>query len=510
MDISPFGARSLSSFVKKEDHKVRLIFIPDNAVGPGPDQSLLYKAKVLDEILPLCAETDLIGLSFMTNFFDRARQLTTWLKEKTGLPIAWGGIHATSRPEESLRYADMACIGEGEESVLELLNKMRGGDKITDVSGFCFKVNGDIVKNKPRELIADLNTLPFPDYSFDDEYVFDVDEKKFVKVDGQVFKRYAIGPFSQCGDYYHYKTMTGRGCPHNCTFCCNDLLRATNKNKNYLRFRHPEHVVQELADIKKHLPFLNAIYFSDDTLFGNKTEEIKRFSELYKEQIDLPFGCQCSPLTISREKMEYFVDAGLSYIEMGIQSGAEKSKKLYNRPFSDQKALEGASIITEFRHELLLPPDYHVILDNPWETPEETMETLNLLLKIPKPYGLCSASLIFFPETSIYHKAKKDGLIKDELIEIYRKNFRYPKDNYINFLFYLCGYHYFPIPILRLLSNKRLVFRLHKHGPIQVFRTLRLILDRLSFLGMGLKAFVKGDWSRIIRHLLRPATYQRR
>ncbi len=507
MDISPFGARSLSSFVKKEGHDVRLIFIPDNAVESGPNHSLLYSTKVLNDILPLCADTELIGLSFMTNFFDRARQLTTWLKEKTGLPIAWGGIHATSRPEESLQYADMVCIGEGEESLLELLNK---GGSTTDVSGFFFKTKDGIVKNRPRGLISDLNTLPFPDYSFDDEYVFDKDERNFVEVDDSVFKRYAIGPFTQCGNYFHYKTMTGRGCPHNCTFCCNDLLRATNKNKNYLRFRQPEHVIQELLEIKNRLPFINAVYFSDDTLFGHKAEEIKEFSRLYKEQIGFPFGCQCSPLTISREKMEYFVDAGLSYIEMGIQSGAEKSKKLYNRPFSDQKALEGAAIITDFRHRFLLPPDYHVILDNPWETPEETKETLDLLLKIPKPYGLCAASLIFFPETSIYHLAKKDGLIKDELVEIYRKDFKHPKDNYINFLFYLCGYHYFPIPILRLLSSNRLISIFHKNSSSQTYGTLRVLCDRLTFIAMGLKALLKGDWGRILRHLLRPATYQKR
>lgn len=508
--MSAFGVRSISSYVKTVGHRVRLVFIPDNAGEPQPDSSLIYSPRLLEGILPLCTDTDLVGLSFMTHFFDRAVQVTTWLKDKLGLPVIWGGIHATSRPEESLRYADMVCIGEGEEGMLELLDRMQAGRDYLDTPGFYFRAKDQFIKNKPRPLISDLNTLPFPDYTLEDEYVFDIDERKFIRVTAQVLKRYAIGPFSQCGRFFHYKTMIGRGCPHNCTFCCNDLLRANNKNQNYLRFRQPEHVIEELCQIKGRFPFINAVYFSDDTLFGNKTEEIERFSRLYRARVGLPFGGQCSPLTITREKMKWLVDAGLAYIEMGIQTGAEKSKKLYNRPFSNQKVIEGASIIEEFRHKLLLPPDYHVILDNPWETPEETLETLGLLAKLPKPYGLCPASLIFFPETSIYHLAKRDGLIKDELKEIYRKDFKHPSDNYLNFLFYLYGLHHFPASIIRLLSHRRLVSHFHKERSNKVFRWLRIAIDRIYFMGRGLMALFKGDWTRIFRHFVRPAIYQRR
>jgi radical SAM superfamily enzyme YgiQ (UPF0313 family) len=510
MDMSAFGVRSISSYIKTGGHRVRLIFIPDNAAKPQPDRSLLYSPRLLEGILRLCGDTDLVGLSFMTHFFDRAVQLTSYLKDKLKLPIIWGGIHPTSRPEESLRYADIVCIGEGEEGMLELLNRMENGTDYLDTPGFYFKSNGTFIKNSPRSLIQDLNNLPFQDYTLEDEYVYDKDKEEFIKVTAQVLKKYAIGPFTQCGHYFHYKTMIGRGCPHSCTFCCNDLLRAHNRNQNYLRFRQPEHVIEELCQIKNRFPFINAIYFSDDTLFGNKTEEIKKFSHLYKERVGLPFGGQCSPLTITREKMKWLVDAGLAYIEMGIQTGAEKSKKLYNRPFSNQKVIQGVSIIKDFCHKLLLPPDYHVILDNPWETPEETIETLNLLLKIPKPYGLCPASLIFFPETGIYHLAKKEGLIKDELKEIYRKDFKQPADNYINFLFYLCGFRHFPTSILRLLSNRRLVSQLHKEHFNRIFRWLRIVIDRSFFMGRGLKTLLRGDWSRIFRHLHRPAIYQRK
>ncbi|MHC4216438.1 MAG: cobalamin-dependent protein, partial [Planctomycetota bacterium] len=119
--ISAFGLRSISACLKGEGHDVKLIFLPKkSATG--------YEEETLNELTPLVQGSHLIGISLMTNYFDNVIQLTQKLKQIGDTPIIWGGIHATIRPEECLNMADMVCLGEGEESILELTRKMQKGE----------------------------------------------------------------------------------------------------------------------------------------------------------------------------------------------------------------------------------------------------------------------------------------------------------------------------------------------------------------------------------------------
>lgn len=64
----------------------------------------------------------------MTNFFDNAVQITKKLKANLDVPVMWGGVHPTMRPSECLDYADIVCIGEGEETLREVAATMESGE----------------------------------------------------------------------------------------------------------------------------------------------------------------------------------------------------------------------------------------------------------------------------------------------------------------------------------------------------------------------------------------------
>ena len=160
-DVAAFGVRTLSAYLKRSGKNVRNIFLPGGVKGHKHHKGYVYRYErhIIEETIELCKGSDLIGISFMTNYFDRAMQLTEEIKKKINCPIVWGGIHPTVAPEESLKHVDMVCVGEGEEALLELVQKIEDGKDYSDTMNFWFKKNGRVIKNPPRHLNQDLDSL---------------------------------------------------------------------------------------------------------------------------------------------------------------------------------------------------------------------------------------------------------------------------------------------------------------------------------------------------------------
>jgi radical SAM superfamily enzyme YgiQ (UPF0313 family) len=439
----------------------------------------------------------------MTNYFESIAQLTVTLKSNLNIPIIWGGIHPSSCPEECLQYADMVCLGDGEEAIVELADHMEENKEIFSTKNIWFRSDNGIIKNPLRTLCQDLDRLPFPDYDLTDDFILDEKNEALIKLDKELFG-YILekGPAPQArkGQFY-YQTLSSRGCPHNCSYCWNSTFKALYAGERYLRWRSPENVIAELAWIKEKYEFINLIIFSDDTLFIRPAEEIKRFCHYYKEKIGLPFNCLGSPLTITEEKMAYLVDAGLVLIEIGIESGSLQTRKLYHREVSNEKIIEAAKTIDKFRSHME-PPFYDFLLDNPFETLQDQLETLQLITQLPAYSRLNLFSLVMFPGTEIYRKAKEQDLIKDEAAQVYRKQtYIFAKENYPNFLFYLAAYSPFTRRLLPLFLKDRVIRLLTRFGPLKVYWVLYWLLESLSLVKKGLGAILRGDISRIHKYL---------
>jgi radical SAM superfamily enzyme YgiQ (UPF0313 family) len=125
-----------------------------------------------------------------------------------------------------------------------------------------------------------------------------------------------------------------------------------------------------------------------------------------------------SPSTLSREKMTMLVDAGTVFVRMGIQTGSERTKQLYKRKFSNEHLLEVAKIINEHKDKIELPI-YDLIVDNPYETDEDVIDTLMFMSKLPVPFYINLHSLFLFPGTPLYETVKQDGRL-DEFTRDFR------------------------------------------------------------------------------------------
>jgi len=138
---------------------------------------------------------------------------------------------------------------------------------------------------------------------------------------------------------------------------------------------------------------------------------------------------------------------------------------------TNEHLLRATEIITRYR-DYLNVPDYHVILDCPWETPDDVVDTLRLIWKLPKPYNLLPSSLVFYPGTAFYERAKSEGILEDDFAEVYRKHFTTPHGSYVNFLFWLSIFNRFPKGVIEALASKPLLDTLSREEFNKLFELL--------------------------------------
>jgi len=386
------GIRSLSSYLKSKGHLTQLIFLPESE-----NYNVMYSAKVLQQLRMLCKNSDLIGLSSMASTAKRAIQVISALRILKK-PIIYGGVHAAISPGLCIKEADIVCVGEGEEALLELMNKMRAKKSINKIKNLWIKTKTRIIKNPPRPLITNVDNLPYPDYSLKDHYIFE---------------RGKIIPFEERHLNGYIFFLTGRGCPYSCTYCSNRFFNDIYCGKwSKVRWNSPEYIIKGILLLKNKYPSLKIFDIRDDTFSLRPTGQIKKFCNLYKENVKLRMKCLGDVKTISDEKIKLLVEAGCTDIIMGIQGIERINFEIYKRFQKNSDVLKAAKILNKYKDKLAVM--YDVITSNPYEGPEDIINMIRLLQKIPKPYFLSVNNLVFFTGSELYKKAKQDGIIKTE------------------------------------------------------------------------------------------------
>lgn len=503
-DISAFGVRALSAWLKQKGHTVRCIFLPggiEQLTHAGAFQ-YTYTPEVVGEILAITEDADVVAFSFLSQYRDRAIQLTRAVKDAGDAFVVWGGIHPEVDPGDALDHADAVCICEGEMVIEQLLDTLDTPEKIHEIPGLLTRESPDVPSPDKLPCINDLDSLPWMDMGPENHYVLDPPAGRVVPMTGDTLKHVLpLMPAPGGGALTVYRTMTSRGCPHHCTYCANRIRAQRFPGTRYLRFRSPDHVMGELHQVSESFPFIQGIHFFDDVFTAMPPEDLNTLCRRLKEEIGLPWYAQASPALLTREQLELFIETGLVFIEMGIQTGSETVRRMYKRPESNETILNGVRLVHEYR-DRLLKPHYHVILDNPWETRDDVRATLDLLTRIPGRFQLCLASLTFYPGTDLADKAQAEGILTDFERQVYRKPFYIPRGRYLNYLIYLTDITWIPRGLLRWLGGPpaqlldRPVF-----GPL--FDLCRKITDKLRLAGKGFDAIKRGQFHRIRNYFKR-------
>ncbi len=311
-EMEVLGIQYLSSVLKQKGHHAQLFFDPqlfDDTVTVRKRLGRIFdvKEKLIQEIIAYAP--DLIAFSVLSTNYEWAINFSNKIKNQVEIPIVFGGIHPTSVPEEVIRNAsvDYVIVGEGEYPFLELLDSRFDEKLLPGIQSLCFKSKGNLVFNPLRELVLDLDQLPFPDKDL----------------------FYDKMPYLQKS----YTLVTARGCPYHCTFCCNEFLDKLYKGK-FLRRRSPENVIAELQGAKRKYKIKN-IYFDDNTFTYDK-KWLRSFAIEYKKRINLPFFCWVHPANVDEELLEILKFMGCRAVEMGVESlNPEVREKVFRRFYSN-------------------------------------------------------------------------------------------------------------------------------------------------------------------------------
>jgi radical SAM superfamily enzyme YgiQ (UPF0313 family) len=378
--VKSHGISYIYSILEEHNHNVTVLYLPTDE----REEDIKKISRFVTNLNP-----DLIGFSLMTIHFDRCIKLTEELK-KTKIPIIWGGVHPIIAPEECLKYVDMICAGAGEHAIIELTTKMENNEDYYNVKNIWFKKNGDIIKN-PRSVNQNLDELPIK-----------IDLNSYILYKGKI-RRLNKRLYKTVikGHGLWYDIIVSRGCPYSCSYCCNSIFSKLFGKQ--IRKRSVENVIEELSEIKDQFRLIN---FQDDCFIMND-KWLEEFCREYKLKINRPFICRIMPPLVTEKRIKLLKEAGLRTVIMGLQTGSDRiNKNVFNRPVTGKQFIAAAKILKKYKVLCL----YDVITDNPYETEDDILKTIDALLSIPKPFSLDLFSLRFFPHTALYKKAVNDGI----------------------------------------------------------------------------------------------------
>ena len=350
-------------------------------------EQLIRKISEIDPIV--------IGVSLVTDDYLSAVRLTGEIKSSLNIQVIWGGAHANVMPEECLKHADMVCMGEGEEALLELLGSYdERGFADTSIKNIWFRTKDDIIKNDLRLLEEDLDKYPFPDNDTDNL---------------TILNEYGLNNLKEEDLGGFYNVMTSRGCPYQCDYCYNSYRkRQYHGLGRYLRMRSIENVIEELKMAITRFPGTKYVQFWDDCFTARTTEELKIFRDLYNQHIRLPFFALIEPMIFDYEKIKLLKECGLERLQVGIQTGSERvNRDVYNRKTTNAKILQTAHYINRLGIEVI----YDLIFNNPYEMVEDLRQTIEILTEFPRPFRVQGYNLIYYPGTKITERALADGFI---------------------------------------------------------------------------------------------------
>jgi radical SAM superfamily enzyme YgiQ (UPF0313 family) len=295
---------------------------------------------------------NLIGITLVESTIKIALSFLEKIKDKK-IPIIVGGVAATFLYKKLLNtnLIDYVCVGEGEEALVELCDKMYNKKDCTNIRNIYTKnENGDIVINPLRPLI-NLDELLMPDFSiYDDSRIY----KPFM---GQVVRMVQM-------DF-------DRGCQHGCTYCGAQGLRKIFLENNcgkYYRVKSLDKIFYEVKYLIKKYK-LNFVWISSETLLDLSLEKFTEFAERYKEEINLPLWCQSRLDTFTEEKTKLLAEIGCKNISVGLEHGSEKIRKiLLNKHISNERIIKSVELMAKY--------DIFPTLNNMIGLPDETRENI--------------------------------------------------------------------------------------------------------------------------------------
>jgi len=485
------GIQHISASLKRGNNQVKLFLDPsifnDKIVFNNEKLSKYFDIEdlMVKEIINWSPE--IVGISTVTVTYQWALRVAKKIKDlNPDILIIIGGPHANLTPESIIKEnsVDIVCIGEGEEAVYELTEKMKNNKDITNIKNLYVKKDGEIYKNEVRHLNEDLDSIPYPDREIFEPYLNTKDS---------------------------LLTISLRGCPYSCTYCSHNALKKLYHGKGkYVRRKSPEYFVNEMHYFKQKYNFKFVRIYDD--IFTYDVNWLKEFVPLYKKYIDKPFFCLGHPNCLKEEAVRLISEAGCKWIQIGIESMNEHTRNNYlNRPEKNDTIINGLKTLDKYniRYEL----DF--IFGLPGDDEDTFSHTVDVLKKCKSLNRVSTLNLSFLPKTEIVNHFLEDDN-KDEMVDHICKGLESPqtdkgsiRDSQLKkiaaeyaVLYRLCAF--LPEKIINLFVSSKFYKILPKFNPFLYYFVRLLGVDKVD------KIFLKEFTRQLIKYIFFRPNYYRK
>ncbi len=373
--VPPLGLLYVAAVLEEEGHKVQVL-----DADPEFQDSMMKEIKDFDP--------ELIGLSFLTVAYERGLNLCKALKkELPDVTYCAGGVHTTVKPHDTLKALDLdfIVVGEGEYTMREVCEKLDKKKGLKNIAGIFYRENGAVIENERRELIQDLDSLPFPARHL-------IDMTPYLKPPG-IIRGYA--------EKNQTTVVTSRGCPFKCIYCGSHNIFGRRTRR-----RSVKNVVDEIEHLEKTYG-MRGIYFCDDT-FTLSSKWVKEYCrDLNSRDFTIKWGCQSRVDQTDHDLMQKMKDSGLVQLDFGVESGSEKILKVLGKGGAGDRT-------SQIKQSFKLCKDLGIrtlatfIIGNPEETRQDIEESFQVAKEIQADYT-AFYFLTPYPGTDIYDMAIEKG-----------------------------------------------------------------------------------------------------
>jgi len=356
-----FGISYISSILKREGHGTSLVVLSEETITCIDDHIEAFDPGLI------------CFTSVFTEYHIILKAAAHVKKHHPERFTLLGGPHATLKPDDCLSEGlfDAVCVGEGEYATLELAEQLQAGKRPSGIPNLLItQPGGAVERNAPRPFLEDLEGLPFPDR--------------------EMWMPWVANPTSRPS------ILVGRGCPFNCTYCCNHALRKVAPGK-YVRLRSPRNIVAELERMKEEQPGFGEAYLEVETL-GVDMEwalelcaELRGFNSRLEHPITFGSNLRVTPNVDYNELFAALASANFRFLNIGLESGSERIRRdVLRRYYSNDDIIQAVETAREHGLQIGL----YNLIGLPEETPRDFRETIRVNRACQPDWFLLS---VFYP-----------------------------------------------------------------------------------------------------------------
>lgn len=343
--LPPYGLLCIAGFLEQKKHIVKIIDA-DTQKGLTLDDI----QKIINDFTP-----DIIGMTAYSIARKQVIDTAKFIKSISSSLIVVGGPHVIVFPEDLTECdcIDILAYGEGEHIMSDIAEYYLSLKDISQIDGILYRRDGNVIKNKSRELIDDLDTLPYPAYHL-------LDNLGDYKPMQLLYKRLPM-----------VTLITGRGCPFNCIFC-NSIWGKK------IRLNSPEYIIGFVKKmVREH--DIKEILFYEDTFLINRERTNKLCDVIINENIKIIWSCSANIRTVDKPILQKMKQAGCWLISFGVESGNDEVLKFIKKPSSVEEARKAC----QWADEVGLKVRGFFIIGHLVDTRETIRETINFAKALP-------------------------------------------------------------------------------------------------------------------------------